>query len=224
MKKRILAIGAHPDDVELGAGGTIHKHHQEGDIVHVLIMSRGERGVPDDKLRKDEKALDEVVKGVAKGRIREAETRGALAILGVADENIEVLGYPDIGVQCKRELIEKIQSEIVRLEPDVVYTHYLDEQHIDHVNTCMATLYATRRIKTIMLYESPSTRPSFSPVNFIDISDCIEKKIEALKEHKSQAGKEYMDKEVIMAKARFRGVQARSGRYAEAFVVYRMVG
>jgi len=224
MKKRILAIGAHPDDVELGAGGAIYKHCQEGDIVHVLIISRGERGVPDDKLREDEKALAEGAKAEAKGKMREVETRKALAILGVADENIEVLGYPDIGVQCTRELIEKIQSKIVRLEPDIVYTHYFEEQHMDHVRTCLATLHATRRTKTIMLYESPSTRPSFSPVYFVDISDCIEKKVEALKEHKSQAGKEYMDEEVIRAKARFRGFQAKSGGYAEAFVAYRMVG
>lgn len=224
MGKTILAIGAHPDDVELGAGGTIYKHYKEGDIVHVLIMSRGERGVPNDKLREDEKALEEGGKAETKGKMREVETRKALAILGIADENIEVLGYPDIGVHCKRELIEKIQSEIARLEPDIVYTHYFEEQHTDHVSTCLAILHATRRTKTIVLYESPSTRPSFSPVYFVDISDCIEKKIEALKEHKSQAGKEYMDEEVIRAKARFRGFQARSGKYAEAFVIYRMVG
>ena len=224
MKKRILAIGAHPDDVELGAGGAIYKHYQEDEIVHVLIMSRGESGVPDDKLGEHEKALEEGTKAEAKGRMREAETRKALAILGVADENIEILGYPDIGVQCKRNLIEKMVNEITRLEPDVVYTHYFEEQHMDHVGTCLATLHATRKTKTIMLYESPSTRPSFSPAYFIDISQSIGKKIEALKEHKSQAGKEYMSDEVIMAKARFRGVQARSAKYAEAFVIYRMVG
>lgn len=220
----MLAIGAHPDDVELGAGGAIYKHCKEGDIVHVLIMSRGERGVPDDKLPEDGKALEEGAKAEVKSKMRELETRKALAILGVANENIEVLGCPDIGVQCTRELIEKIQSEIVRLEPDVVYTHYFEEQHIDHVSTCLATLHATRRTKTIILYESPSTRPSFSPVYFVDISDCIAKKIEALKEHKSQAGKEYMDEEAMKAKARFRGSQAKINGYAEAFVIYRMIG
>ena len=220
MKKRILAIGAHPDDVELGAGGAIYKHCQAGDIVHVLIISRGERGVPDDKLREDEEALREGAKAEVKAKMREVETRKALAILGVADENIRVLGYPDIGVQCSREVIEKIQSEIARLEPDVVYTHYFEDQHTDHVGTCLATLHATRRTKTIMLYESPSTMPSFSPIYFVDISECIEKKIEALTEHKSQAAKEYMDEEVIRAKSRFRGFQAELGGYAEAFVPY----
>ncbi len=224
MGKTILAIGAHPDDVELGAGGTIYKHYQEGGIVHVLIVSKGEGGVADDKLHEDEKALAEEAKAEAKGKMREVETRKALAVLGVDDENIEVLGYPDSGVQCKKELIEKMESKIVRVEPDVVYTHYFEEQHIDHVNTCLATLHGTRRTKMIMLYESPSTGPSFSPAYFVDISDCIEKKIEALREHKSQAGKEYMDEEVIMAKARFRGFQAKLGGYAEAFVPYRMVG
>jgi len=224
MKKRILAIGAHPDDVELGAGGAIYKHCQEGDIVRVLIMSRGERGVPDDKLPEDKKSLKERAKAEAKGKMRELETRKALATLGVADANIEVLGYPDIGVQCTRELIEKIQSKIAELEPDVVYTHYFEDQHTDHVGTCLATLHATRRTKTILLYESPSTRSSFSPVYFVDISDCIKRKIEALREHKSQTGKEYMDEEVIRAKARFRGFQARLRGHAEAFVPYRMVG
>lgn len=224
MKKRILAIGAHPDDVELGAGGTIYKHCQEGDIVHVLIMSRGERGVPDNKLREDEKVLEEEAKAEAKAKMREVETRKALTILGVATGNIEILGYSDIRVQCTRELIEKIQSKIAELEPDVVYTHYFEDQHTDHVGTYLATLHATRRTKTILLYESPSTRSSFSPVYFVDISDCIKRKIEALREHKSQTGKEYMDEEVIRAKARFRGFQARLRGHAEAFVPYRMVG
>jgi len=224
MGKRILAIGAHPDDVELGVGGTIYKHCEEGDVVHVLIMSRGERGVPDDKIPEDKKSLEEKAKAEAKGKMRELETRKALAILGVTDANIEVLEYPDIGVQCERKLIEKIKDEIARLEPDVVYTHYFEDQHTDHINTCLATLHATRRTKAIILYESPSTRSSFSPVYFIDISDCVEKKVGALKEHKSQAGKEYMDEEVIKAKARFRGSQAKIRGYAEAFVPYRMVG
>ena len=224
MKKTILAIGAHPDDVELGTGCTIYQHCKEGDQVHVLIMSRGEMGVPDDQLPENQKMLDEVAKVEIKGKMREAETRRALAILGVATENMEVLVYPDIGIQCKNDLIQRIYSEIVKLKPDIVYTHYYEEQHMDHVNTCLATLHATRRTKTIMLYESPSTRPSFSPTYFVDISNCVGKKIEALKEHKSQAGKEYMDEEVIKARARFRGFQARTGKYAEAFVIYRMVG
>lgn len=222
MRKKILAIGAHPDDIELGVGGAIYKHCQAGDNVHVLVMSRGERGVSDDKLRADERTLEEEAKAEAKGRMREAETRRAMALLGVANNNMEVFSYSDIGVQCRRELIEGIWTEIVKLEPDIVYTHFFEEQHMDHVGTCLATLHAARRTKNIILYESPSTWTSFPPVYFIDISDCSDNKIDALKEHISQADKEYMDEEVVRSKARFRAFQARSGKYAEAFVIYRM--
>lgn len=220
----ILAIGAHPDDVELGAGGTIAKHVQKGATVHVLVISRGERGVPDNKLSEEERALDDQVKSGLKGKRRELETKQALEALGVNEANIKILGHPDMAIIVDKEVTEQIATNIAKLNPDIIYTHYSDEEHLDHVNTSLCTLHSARRTKSILFYESPSTRPSFSPSYFVDISDFIRQKIMALGMHKTQQGKQYMEEDVIRAKARFRGSQAKIDGYAEAFVVHRMIG
>lgn len=220
----ILAIGAHPDDIELGAGGTIAKHVRNGDVVHILVMSRGERGVPGDKLSEKERMLDDEVKNGLKGKRRELETKHALKALGVNEANTKILGYPDTAIRGGKEVLKQIGTSIAKLNPDIIYTHYSDEEHLDHVNISLCTLHSARRIKSILFYESPSTKLSFLPSYFVDISDHIEQKIMALKMHKTQQGKQYMEEDVIRAKARFRGSQAKINGYAEAFVIHRMVG
>ncbi len=215
---KILAIGAHPDDIELGLGGSLARYVEKGKEVYALILSKGEKGVRDEKVEgKLVKEKDEL-----KGKMREDETRKALNLLGVKNENIKILGLPDGGIKPCDDAIEKVYEHIMKVNPDVIYTHFFEDDHLDHISTSLITLHAGRRIKNILFYESPSIRTSFSPNYFVDISDYIDKKVKALKMHKTQEGKPYMDEEVIKAKARFRGFQARV-KYAEGFVVYRWV-
>lgn len=218
---KILAIGAHPDDVELGLGGCLAKHVEKGDDVHVLIFSRGEKGVSDDELNVKERLSGEE-NNVLKGSLRENETKEALKFLGINDEKITILGLPDAEIGVNRDTLEEVYRYVMMLNPDVIYTHHLEDDHLDHVGTSLITLHAARKAKAILFYESPSTRASFSPNYFVDISDYLEKKIKALKIHKTQVGKPYMDEDVVKSKARFGGFQAKI-KYAEAFVVYRMV-
>ncbi len=221
MSVKILVIGAHPDDVELGLGGCLAKHTEEGDNVCILILSRGEKGVSDDKL-KDRGRLDEEQKNILKGQMRENETKNALKLLGVKEENIKILGLPDTGIKFNEEIVEDVYKNITKVNPDVIYAHHFEDDHLDHVNTALISLHAARRIKTMLFYESPSTRASFSPNYFVDTSAYIQNKIETIKMHKTQAGKPYMDENVIVSKAVFRGFQAKV-KYGEAFVVHRMV-
>ena len=202
-KKKILAINAHPDDVELGLGGCLTKHVENGDDVRVLIFSRGEKGVGDYEF-KDKEKISEEEKNSLKGKLREKETKEALKVLGVKEENIEILGLQDAGIKTNEDNIEEVYRCVTRLKPDVIYTPYFEDDHLDHASTSLVTLHAARRAKTIIFYESPSTRTSFSPNYFVDILNHIDKKIEALKLPKSQAGKPYMNEDVIMSKARFR--------------------
>ena len=116
-KHRILAIGAHPDDIELGLGGTLAKYVEEGKEVYALILSRGEKGVSDD-ITKD--------KGL-KGKIREEETRKALNFLGVKDENIKVLGLPDGGIKPDERIIDEIYEYIMEIRPDIIFTHFFED-------------------------------------------------------------------------------------------------
>ncbi len=221
MSIKILAIGAHPDDVELGLGGCLAKHAENGDDMCILILSRGEKGVSDDKLE-DRGELDEKQRNVLKGRTRENETKNALKLLGVKKENIKILGLPDNGIKINKKVIEDVYKHIMEVNPDAIYTHHFEDDHLDHVNTSLISLHAARRIKTMLFYESPTTRTSFSPNYFVDTTAYVQKKIEAIKLHKTQAGKPYMNKKVIVSKAIFRGFQAKV-QYAEAFIVHRMV-
>lgn len=216
MSVKILAIGAHPDDIELGVGGCLAKYDEEGVDVYCLILSRGEKGVSDDLLEDREK-LD-----ILKGELRENETKNALKLLGIKEENIKILGLPDTGIKIDENVVEEVYKHIMKINPDMIYTHHFEDDHLDHVSTSLISLHAARKIKTILLYESPSTRAFFSPNYFVDISAYIQKKEEALKLHKTQAKKPHMDDDVIISKARFRGFQAKVD-YAEAFVVHRMV-
>ena len=220
MPTKILAIGAHPDDIELGLGGSLARYVEEGKEVYALILSRGEKGVRDEKV--EGKLVKEKEKDELKGKMREDEARKALNLLGVKNENMEILGLPDGGIKPNSDVTEKVYEHIMKVNPDVIYTHFFEDEHLDHVSTYLITLHAGRRIRNILFYESPSTKTSFSPNYFVDISDYIDKKVEALKMHKTQEGKPYMDEEVIRAKARFRGFQAKV-KYAEGFVIHRWV-
>lgn len=216
MPIKILAIGAHPDDVELGLGGCLAKHADGGDYVFILILSKGEKGVSDDVLEEKEKSC------ILKGEMRESETKNALKLLGIKEENIKILRLPDTGIEIKEKVIEEVYKHITGINPDMIYTHHFEDEHLDHVNTSLITLHGARKIKTIFFYESPSTKASFLPNYFVDVSASIHKKVEALKMHETQAGKEYVDEDAIISKAQFRGFQAKV-KYAEAFVVHRMV-
>jgi len=216
---RVLAVGAHPDDVELGLGGSIARHRDEGDEVFVLVLSRGEKGVKDTIGPVDPSERERLE---IKGRIREKETKNALRILGVEEEHVKVLGLPDDGIQPTEETIEKVLRHVREISPEIIYTHFPEDLHRDHVSTSIITLHAGRNVRNLIFYESPSTCTNFSPNFFINISDYITKKLEALRMHETQKEKPYMEKDVILSRARFRGFQA-GVLYAEAFVVYRIV-
>ncbi|MCX9014918.1 MAG: PIG-L family deacetylase [Candidatus Methanoperedens sp.] len=221
MHIKILAIGAHPDDVELGLGGCIAKHTNDRDFVSILIFSRGEKGVSDDMLENNE-VMDEEPKNNLKGQKREYETKNALFHLGVKEENITIFGLPDTRIDDNNKIVDEIFKHVDKIKPDLIYTHNLEDDHLDHVSTSLISLHAARKIQKILLYESPSTRSTFSPNYFVDVSTFLKKKLDALKMHKTQIGKPYMEDDIILSKARFRGGQAKV-KYAEAFVVYRMV-
>jgi LmbE family N-acetylglucosaminyl deacetylase len=84
------------------------------------------------------------------------------------------------------------ESDSRELNPDIVYTHFHGDSHLDHVSASLITVHAGRHAKNLLFYESLSTWTSFSPNYFVDIGGFLDKKIEALKMHRSQAGKPYM--------------------------------
>ena len=197
----ILAIGAHPDDIELGCGGALLAHRARGDRLTLLVMTTGEQGPQ-----------------AARSRISEQED--AARILGA---ELVWGGFPDGAVPADRSAVDVVQAVGTRLRHRrPVHARAPNDSHQDHRATAAASIAAARRLSRIFLYESPTT-VAFSPSVFVDISDHLEGKLTALRAHVSQVLKNgLVDLEAIEAQSRYRGFQARI-RQAEAFAVDRLL-
>lgn len=207
MKKSILAIGAHPDDIEIGCAGTLLNYSGQGCDIYYIIASLGE------KCAVSEKNHSRLI------AIRKEESRQAAAAVKVKD--IFYLMLPDTNIDHNGLSVTNLEKNILKIKPDLIFTHTLQDNHQDHKNIGYSTISACRRSKSnILHYETPSTAQSFQPVVFSDISDFIENKIEIFKCFSSQNEKIYLDNDAIIGLARYRGYTSGS-KYAEAFEVSR---
>lgn len=206
----VLFLGAHPDDIELGCGGTLIKHVQNGDNPFAVIFTNGEKGVTENDL--------------THGVDRQQETIKALKLAGVPSSNIYFLQYPDTELwQHRQKVMNTISKFCESFQIHLVYTHSNKAQHQDHVTIYDETVRGAKKAWGIMAYESHgATNPSFSPNMFVDITDVITKKIAMLNCHHSQISKNYFQVESIIALAQFRSSQSEEFHYAEAFEIIKM--
>lgn len=207
---RILAIGAHPDDFELGCGATLALFKRNGHEVFALVLTKGE-GSGDPVAREKECKLSAERLGLDKLFF------GSLKDTKIAD-----------GI----ETIMEIEKILAVLKPDFVFSHSFRDGHQDHRNTGLASLSAARNSKKVLLYESPAARKHFFPQLFVDVSLTFEVKLKALEAFTSQAPKVYFQGKnhnnhrrkypyvstAAEGLARFRGFQA-GVDLAEAFEV-----
>lgn len=193
----ILAIGAHPDDIEFGCGGALIKFAEKGHRVFLMVMTQGGMG--------------------ASTKVRAKEQDDANSILGV--RQLFWGGYEDTYLVADKDMIEKIEAVIAEVAPAFIFCHFPDDTHQDHRNLCQATVSATRYIKNVLFYEGPTTQ-NFTPHVFIDISETLDQKVDALKAHRSQIQKTNIEDlsiiELARSSANFRGIQGRV-KFAEAF-------
>ncbi len=198
--RRVLAIGAHPDDLELACGATLAKLVDGCGQVCTVVLSQGASG------------------GDPFLRAREAER--AADYLGAMTS--QVLEFCDTELESQEnEMVKALERIIGDFRPDIVLTHSANDFHQDHAAVHRATMRAARRQSTILCYESPSATPSFAPVFYTDVSAYIDVKAHAIQLHEDQAGKPYMGAERARGVAAFRGDQARL-KLAEGFEVMRM--
>jgi len=198
MKKiNILAIGAHPDDIEFGCGGTLIKYSEKGHRLFLLVMTEGGLGGPTS--------------------VRAKEQLDSKAVLGA--EDIFWGGYEDTHLLVDQTMISKIENVISEVKPDFIFCNFFDDTHQDHRHLAEATISATRYIRNVLFYEGPTTQ-NFVPHVFVDISDTLDKKVKALETHRSQVNKTNIEDltivELARSSANFRGIQGRV-KCAEAF-------
>lgn len=173
MARNILAIGAHFDDIELGAGGTIIQHIKNGDNVIALIVSPSGYSNPEGKVvRENETATKEGKK--------------AMEILGV--KSLIILNFETFKIEDNDELVTAILKVVEKEKIDLVYAPWHGDVHRDHRNLSKAAIMATRHIPNVLMYciNWYESFHSFKPRVFSDITDVFDQKKQALSAHKSE--------------------------------------
>lgn len=187
---RVLTIGAHPDDAEFGAGGTLATWAAQGTEVSMLVVTDGSKGT-----------WDPTLDPVELIRLREAEQRRAAEALGARGELV-MLGHIDGELESTMELREHLCLWIRRLRPDVVLTHDPWKRymlHPDHRVTGMAAVDAVVAARDHLFFPQQLTggltkhRPrallfwaADEPDHWEDVAAAFDQKIEALLCHSSQ--------------------------------------
>jgi LmbE family N-acetylglucosaminyl deacetylase len=199
----ILAVGAHPDDIEVGCGGTLIKYAQRGHNIFLLLISKGEMG--------------------GEAEVRYKEQMKAAEIIGARD--VFWGGFTDTELLDRgNEIIHTVERYIKEIQPSFIFVNFFDDTHQDHRTVNRSVLSAARYVRNVMFYEVPTTN-NFTPNVFVDIASVLDLKIEALKAHASQVMKTNIEDLSIMdiarSSAHFRGVQGRVP-LAEGFVSERL--
>lgn len=216
----IACVTAHPDDVEILCAGTMIKYIQKGHKVTYIIATNGEVGSP--TLSNEEIA-----------KVRYGEAQEAARIVGA---DLIWLGYPDEFLFENRETRLAFLNALRKAKADVVFTHYEDYYNCDHnaVSNITNNVGIHLTIKNIpteypplehnpyLYFMDTITGLGFDPDEYVDITDVIDIKKEALMAHKSQYtwlkdqnDVDYVD--MMLAQAHLRGYQC-GVQYAEAFI------
>jgi LmbE family N-acetylglucosaminyl deacetylase len=201
--RRLLVIGCHPDDIEIGCGGT------------VLALTRADPGLD----------VTWLVLAASGDREREARASAEAFLAGVAGSDIRIHGLRDGFLPYGPEVKELFEALKGAVDPDVIFTHTRGDLHQDHRLACELT-WNTFRDHLILEYEVPKFDGDLGRPNvYVELPEAIaHEKVRLLARHfASQADKHWFDDETFLGLMRLRGVETGSARYAEAFVGRKVV-
>jgi len=200
--KTILALAPHPDDLEIGCGGTLAEHAKRGDEVHIYVATSGQVG--------------------GDAAVRRAEQEASAKILGV--KQVHWGDFEDTHLPASsQDLMADLEKVVQHIKPDTVYVNHLDDTHQDHREMALVARSVTRYIPNVLCYETPSTI-GFEPTVFMNTHNTLNLKLKALEAHKSQVERTRISLNIIeiaLATSHFRGVQGKMS-CAEAFMPIRI--
>ncbi|MBM3452961.1 MAG: PIG-L family deacetylase [Bacteroidetes bacterium] len=207
LDKKILVLAPHTDDLEFGCGGTVSKLIEEGNIVFCAAFSACRQSV------RKEFPEDILI----------TEIKAASSILGIDNQNLILFDYNVRTFNYHRqEILDDILKLKAEIDPDIVFIPALSDLHQDHVTIAQEGFRAFK-FSSLLSYELPWNNLSFNTASFMKLDEKhIQKKIDAVKEYKSQAHRPYANEEFIRSLARTRGVQI-NAHYAECFEVIRWI-
>ncbi len=211
----VLAIGAHPDDCEIGCGGVLALHADDGDRVTIACATDGDAG-----------GIGRPAAELA--ALRREEAVAAARVIGAAEPRF--LGFPDGRLAYAGYDLVAVLGRLVREErPSLVYTHDPDDAHPDHAHLGRAVIDACRRagapcfpelgpdphrVDALRLFEV------WTPVRevavLVDISSTVGRKAAAIRCHASQTRLVAFE-EIILGLNRYRSIHQRTATHVEAF-------
>ncbi len=200
--KRILALAAHPDDMEIGCAGTLAAYAARDAETYLFVATAGDVG------------------GHSEGRMGEQETSAKL--LGI--RRVFWGGFPDTHLPDHANALRaKLEDVMHQVDPDLVLVNHCQDTHQDHRTLGEVANSVTRYVPNVLAYETPSSA-GFEPTVFMDIHDTLALKLKALEAHASQVDRTHVRLSIVdiaLATAHFRGVQGKLS-CAEAFMPVRM--
>lgn len=216
MKKIILAIGTHPDDIEIGCGGTLALLTSQGHEVNHLIITSGEEG-------------KQFVTKEALKLIRESEAKQSARVLG--SSRVLFFGAPDGLTSFSKEMKVQLIKILREIRPDVVFTHGASDHFPDHQIVHQMTMSSLLAAQGPWYSESPLAPHQVSEVYgyevwnpiskyqlAINISSVMKLKLEALQAHSSQTSEvDYLG--AVSGLAQYRGATSMCGKFAEVFEI-----
>ena len=176
----VLAIGAHPDDVEIGVGGILAAHRAAGDEVTVLTLSRGERD----------------------GGIRGAWDEGSAAAEKIGARLI--LEDTPLAQSSSDQTVSIIKRVVAEVNPTVVYVHSINDRHQDHRAVHEAAVVATGDVRTVACYQGATATVDFRPNRFVTIDGFTDAKLDMLACFAAQGTRpSYLEPDFALATARY---------------------
>ena len=180
---RILVVAAHPDDEILGCGGTMARLAREGHEVRAAILAEGMSSRYTHREDADPEQLQHL----------HAQAQQAAGKVGARESVLCKLPDNRLDTVPLLEVVKLVEELVARFRPEVIYTHHPGDLNVDHGVVHRAVLTATRpvagqRVSEIYAFEVPSStewafqrlEPSFRPSVFVDITETLETKIEAM--------------------------------------------
>lgn len=225
--KTVLVIAAHPDDEILGCGGTMRRHIEVGDSIHCLILAEGITSREQNSTIHNQDALSDLA----------TAARQANEIIGVS--SLILHNFPDNRMDSLPLLsvVKVVEQFVDKLKPSIVYTHYGNDLNIDHRITSQAVVTACRpsvvnTVEKLLFFEVPSSTEwqidrghgCFHPNWFVDITNTLGCKVEALEAYASEMCKWPHPRSIKAVEhlAHWRGATA-GCEAAEAFMLARYI-
>jgi N-acetylglucosamine malate deacetylase 1 len=205
-KQSILVFGAHPDDIEIGMGGTVAKLAKDGYNVNLVIAT-----------------LPNFVKTDTK---QERRKEAILSAKVMGCKTPEFLDLSPDRIVFSRKLVTMIDQIICKYEPEAVFSLWIGDSHQDHQVLTKSVIAASRDLNNLFMYETTIpgglTENVFRPQLYVDITETLDIKTSALNCFHSQKirnGDLWID--AVIGRSSYRGYQM-NRKYAEAFEVIKI--